>query len=114
MSKKNIPKSDLERIDKMTDDDIDYSDIPPLTDEQLASMQPLHKILPELIQQRTHVNISLDADVVKWFKQQTQNMSGRSYQSLMNSVLREYMKQQKGIGTKNRRRGRRQELSTVK
>lgn len=32
--------AELERLAKMTDDDIDYSDIPPLTDEELARMKP--------------------------------------------------------------------------
>ena len=42
---KNIPpfsKEELECLEllsKMTDDDIDYSDIPPLTDEELARMK---------------------------------------------------------------------------
>ena len=30
----------LAELEKMTDDDIDYSDIPPLTDEELARMKP--------------------------------------------------------------------------
>ena len=30
----------LAALEKMTDDDIDYSDIPPLTDEELARMKP--------------------------------------------------------------------------
>ena len=29
----------LAELEKMTDDDIDYSDIPPLTDEELARMK---------------------------------------------------------------------------
>ena len=42
---KNIPpltEKDLEclaALEKMTDDDIDYSDIPPLTDEELSRMK---------------------------------------------------------------------------
>ena len=32
--------AEIERWKKMTDDDIDYSDIPPLTDEELARMKP--------------------------------------------------------------------------
>jgi len=35
VSKKSI-KSDLKRIDAMTDENIDYSDIPPLGDEFLT------------------------------------------------------------------------------
>ncbi len=32
--------AEIERWKKMTDEDIDYSDIPPLTDEELARMKP--------------------------------------------------------------------------
>ena len=31
--------AEIEELAKMTDDDIDYSDIPPLTDEELARMK---------------------------------------------------------------------------
>ena len=31
---------EIKRWEKMTDDDIDYSDIPPLTDEELAKFKP--------------------------------------------------------------------------
>ena len=33
-------KEEIARWEKMTDEDIDYSDIPPLTDEELARMNP--------------------------------------------------------------------------
>ncbi len=42
---KNIPPltaeqlSEIEELSKMTDEDIDYSDIPPLTDEELERMK---------------------------------------------------------------------------
>lgn len=45
-------KSDLQRIDRMTDEDIDYSDIPPLTDEQLSAMRPLRELLPEVARKK--------------------------------------------------------------
>ncbi len=32
--------AELEALMKMSDDEIDYSDIPPLTDEELARMKP--------------------------------------------------------------------------
>ena len=32
--------AEIERWKKMTDEDIDYSDIPPLTDEELAKFKP--------------------------------------------------------------------------
>ena len=33
-------REEIARWEKMTDEDIDYSDIPPLTDEELARMKP--------------------------------------------------------------------------
>ena len=32
--------AEIEALKNMSDDDIDYSDIPPLTDEELARMKP--------------------------------------------------------------------------
>jgi len=109
-----MPKSDLKRIDKMSDEDIDYSDIPPLTDEQLASMQPWREVLPALAHQKTRVTISLDADVIKWFKKSAQNTGSKSYQALMNAVLRQYIKSQKVPRQESRQRERHEEWSAVK
>ncbi|OQX03880.1 MAG: hypothetical protein BWK80_54760 [Desulfobacteraceae bacterium IS3] len=52
-------KSDLNRIDRMSDDDIDYSDIPPLTDEQLSAMRPLCDFLPEIVHQKKKISIEI-------------------------------------------------------
>jgi hypothetical protein len=54
LSAKMPIKSDLQRIDRMSDEDIDYSDIPPLTDEQLAAMRPLRELLPEVAHKKSH------------------------------------------------------------
>lgn len=73
-------KSDLARIDKLRDEDIDYSDIPELDDEVFA--QPLVEWPPR----KAPITIRVDADVLEWFKQQ-----GRGYQTRINQVLRRYM-----------------------
>lgn len=46
---KEIAKIELEKLDNMTDEDegIDYSDIPPLTDEELAKFKPARLRLKE-------------------------------------------------------------------
>ena len=63
----------------MTDDGIDYSDIPPLTD---SFFERAKRFVP--------VNaIQLDSDVLVWF--QAQN---KQYQTLINTVLRKYMEVQ--------------------
>lgn len=37
-------KAELAKLAEMSDEDIDYSDIPPLTDEELARMKPARDI----------------------------------------------------------------------
>jgi uncharacterized protein (DUF4415 family) len=73
-------KSDLDRIDKLRDEDIDYSDIPELGDEVFA--KPLAPWPPK----KETITIRVDSDVLGWFKRQ-----GTGYQTRMNQVLRRYM-----------------------
>jgi uncharacterized protein (DUF4415 family) len=70
----------LARIDKLRDEDIDYSDIPELDNEVFA--QPLVDWPPK----KEAITIRVDSDVLGWFKEQ-----GRGYQTRMNQVLRRYM-----------------------
>lgn len=77
-------KRRLERLAAMPDEDIDFSDIPPITDEQWTTRQPLRNFRP--IKQR--VTIRLDADVLDWFKREAE---GGRYQTSMNRALRRYM-----------------------
>src|ERR1700680_4679641 len=73
-------KSDLDRIDKLRDEDIDYSDIPELGDDMFA--KPLAPWPPK----KETITIRVDSDVLGWFKRQ-----GTGYQTRMNQVLRRYM-----------------------
>ena len=82
MSEKSI-KSDLARIDRMTDAEIDYSDIPPL-DKSFFTRAT--EAWPPTKQQLT---IRLDADVLKWLK-----AHGRGYQTRINRILRVAMETQ--------------------
>jgi uncharacterized protein (DUF4415 family) len=79
-AKERAIKSDLARVDKLRDEDIDYSDIPELDDEVFA--QPLVQWPPK----KETITIRVDSDVLGWFKEQ-----GRGYQTRMNQVLRRYM-----------------------
>jgi len=81
-SKKKL-KTDWDKLEKMSDEDIDYSDIPPLENEffkkgklRLPKSKPL-------------ISIRIDPDVLEWFKDQ-----GAGYQTRMNAVLRMYMEGQ--------------------
>lgn len=50
MSKKSFTlksETDTERLENMTDEDIDFSDIPPLTEEDFKRMRPLKEVLAE-------------------------------------------------------------------
>lgn len=79
-AKERAIKSDLAKIDKLREEDIDYSDIPELDDEVFA--QPLVPWPPK----KETITIRVDSDVLGWFKQQ-----GRGYQTRINQVLRRYI-----------------------
>ena len=106
-------KSDLDRLDRMTDEEIDTSDIPPLTDEQLAQMKPLRDVFPQAVPSKVRLTIRLDADVVKWFKDEVHRAGGGSYQTLLNTALRQYIEDQKEPLEDTLRRVIREELQAI-
>lgn len=75
-------KADLERLAAMPDDQIDYSDIPELTDDQLAAMRRPEHFRPV----KKQITARVDADVLAWLKS-----GGQGYQSRMNAILRRAM-----------------------
>ena len=75
----NSSRTNWERLERMKDDEIDTSDIPPL-DEQFFRNAELR--LPE---GKVPIVMSVDADVFEWFKSQ-----GAEYQVLMNRALKTY------------------------
>ena len=80
MSKKSI-KSDLNRIDALSDEEIDYSDIPEFDDAFLQSVEA------KISTGKEAISLRVDTDVLKWMKSQ-----GKGYQSRINAVLRAYYK----------------------
>jgi uncharacterized protein (DUF4415 family) len=82
VSKKSI-KSDLARIDRMRDADIDYSDIPPL---DKTFLKKATTAWPPVKKQLT---IRLDGDVLDWLK-----AHGKGYQTRINRILRVVMESQ--------------------
>ena len=70
-------KTQLDRLGKMPDSEIDYSDIPPLSDEQLAQFRRAPKVL---------VAARLDRDVYDWLKEY-----GEGYSTRINNILRAVM-----------------------
>lgn len=97
MSKKNITsfelnpanppkmsKADLERLDAKGDEDIDYSEIPELTDDfwrYAKVLMPQHKSM---------VAMRVDDDILEFFRKE-----GKGYQSRINAVLRAYVEAQR-------------------
>ncbi len=72
-------QTDWARVDRMADEDIDLSDSPPLDKDFWAEaiLWPGHK---------RQITLRLDPDVLDFFKKQ-----GKGYQTVINSVLRQYM-----------------------
>ena len=79
--------SEIERLlakGILSDDQLDLSDIPEITDWNNAIR---HKSFYRPIKKQT--SIRLDADVLAWFKAQ-----GKGYQTRMNKILRDAMLQE--------------------
>lgn len=79
-------ETDWERIDAMTDEDIDTSDIPPLDDTFFKRAKVR---LPKRLVTMT---VQVDAEVLDWFKAQ-----GDDYEQRVNAALRIYAEAHKSI-----------------
>jgi uncharacterized protein (DUF4415 family) len=77
-------KANVKRLAAMKNEDIDYSDIPPLSDEQLAAMVRADQYRPV---KRT-VTMRVDVDVLEWLKGKS---GGAGYQTQLNALLRGLM-----------------------
>ena len=77
-------QTDWNRLDTMTDQDIDYSDIPEIPPEMFAQAVVRHGLKPE--SRKEQLTLRVDGDVLTWFKAQ-----GRGYQTRINALLRAYM-----------------------
>ncbi len=77
-----LQMEELKKLAQQPDTHIDYSDIPPLTDEfwKNAVRNPFYRPI------KMHTTVRLDADVLAWLKQQ-----GRGYQTRLNAILRRAM-----------------------
>ena len=73
-------EAELSAIAAMSDDSIDTSDIPEVTDWNNAEVGKFYRPLKETI------TLRLDSDVLHWLKQ-----AGKGYQSRLNAILRKEM-----------------------
>jgi uncharacterized protein (DUF4415 family) len=80
-----LQRKDVERLRAMREEDIDYSDIPEVTDFRGFHRREFYRPVKE------PVSLRLDADLIAWFKQQAQD--GEKYQTHINRALREYVEQ---------------------
>ena len=80
------------RIDIMTDEMIDTSDIPPLSDEFFA------KATWRMPRPPVAITVRVEPEVLEWFKAQ-----GPDYSRLMAAALRIYAEAHKDLGGKTRR-----------
>ena len=72
-------ETNWDRVERMTDEDVDTSDIPPLDEAFFASAQL------RLPKGKVPVLMNVDAEVFEWFKSQ-----GPEYQNLINTALRTF------------------------
>jgi uncharacterized protein (DUF4415 family) len=76
----NTSRTNWQALAEMSDDSIDYSDIPPLTDEFFD--RATLRIPAAQAQNLVH----LDPDVMKWFQSQ-----GVQSTEMINTILRQYI-----------------------
>ena len=99
MKKKNISRksqTDLDRVDKIKDNDIDLSDNPEITPEMFAKSIVRKGLKP--IKRKAQITLRIDEDVLTWFKNQ-----GPGYQTHINSLLKAYKEaHQEHAGRTNR------------
>ena len=82
-----VNEARLARLRAMQDMDIDFSDMPPLTELQLARSVPAKLLNRSLYRPvKVPVKVNYDADILEWFRS-----FGKGYQTRMNAALREYM-----------------------
>jgi uncharacterized protein (DUF4415 family) len=82
ISKKRI--SELKKLAKMPDKNIDYSDIPELDEAYWKN------VTVEFPKRKKAVRIRLDEDIINWYKKHY-----REYQTAINAVLKSYMNSRK-------------------
>ena len=75
-------KAELTALANMSDDQIDYSDIPPLADDFFKNATRGHFYRPV----KSTTTVRLDSDVLAWLKGQ-----GKGYQTRINAILRDAM-----------------------
>jgi uncharacterized protein (DUF4415 family) len=99
MNKKSISRksrTDWDRVDKIKDNKIDFSDNPEVTPEMFAKSIVRKGLIT--VKRKTQVTLRIDEDVLTWFKKQ-----GPGYQTHINLLLKAYKEANQGhAGRTNR------------
>jgi uncharacterized protein (DUF4415 family) len=77
--------TDWERLDSMTDEDIDFSDCPEITPEMAKNMTVRRGL--KYSSGKQLLTLSLDDEIVTWYKKNRE-----SHQAEINQLLKEYIK----------------------
>ena len=80
-----MTEAEMQALRDLRDEDIDYSDIPPLPS---TGWRRVSDLIPA--ENKRQITLRLDADVIEFFRG-----TGRRYQSRINAALREYVDAQK-------------------
>ena len=80
-------KAELAALAAMSDDEVDTSDIPEVTDWSNAKRGVIYRLTKQ------RITLDLDADVVAWFKSNSQ--TDIDCQMLINLVLSEHVRREK-------------------
>ena len=76
-------QAEIRALEAMSDDEIDTSDIPEITDWTGAVRGKFYRPVKQ------QITLRIDADVIAWFRAQTPE--GRGYQTNINRALREHV-----------------------
>ncbi len=76
----NISRTNWAALEARSDENIDYSDIPPLTESFFE------KATLRIPANQAHQWVQIDSDVLKWFQSQ-----GEEYKALIKSVSRHHI-----------------------
>jgi len=78
-------RTDWARVDALSEGEIDMSDIPPLTEDELARAQWRFPAARPGIARAVTVEVAIEEDVLAWFQAQ-----GQDYPQRMRAALRLY------------------------
>jgi uncharacterized protein (DUF4415 family) len=86
MNLPSLSKTDWDRINAMSDEDIDFSDAPEATEEQIAGA--VFRVGGVADRGQKVVSVALDGAIVDYFKQQA---GDAAYQTLITGALLDYI-----------------------